>query len=431
MPALEELDLPEIDPADPELSGEFWHARMRELSGAGEWLARAPLGTVVLDREAGEFFLRTKAAIFPGVLLADLFGITDGPLREQVVRNIINVNGADHGRLRKLVNPALAPRAIDAYRPAMREILEELWEPIAAGATADDGADGGGGECDIVDAITRPYPARVIAAVMGAPAEDADRLHDWSMWIQRQFDPIALGQPEQVETIQRKVEEFYAWVRPLIERRRSSPSDDLISKLINAEEEGDPGGGLSGVELENLVLNILVGGVDTSQSQLAHALRLLALHPDQWEALRNDPDDLALRAVDEAVRFEPITPFTARLLTEEVEHNGVTFPQGTVISVCAFSANRDPEAFTDADSFDIRVDRGSSGSSRSLTFGAGIHFCVGRNLARAEIAEALQFIAARVERLELAGEPELQAVSGIYGIDSLPVRLARASARSG
>jgi len=405
MPALADLDLPELDPADPALTGDGWRGRMRDLGSSGQWLARAPLSTVVLDREAGEFFLRTKAAIFPGVLLADLFGITEGPLREQVVRNIINVNGADHGRLRRLVNPALAPRAIDRYRPAMREILAELWEPVEAS-----------GECDLVEALTRPYPARVIASVMGAPAEDAGRLHDWSMWIQRQFDPPALGDPEQLATITRKVGEFYDWVRPLIERRRSSPADDLISSLIAAEEEGDR---LSGEELENLVLNILVGGVDTSQSQLAHALRLLAAEPEQWAALRADPDELALRAVDEAVRFEPITPFTARLLTEDVEYDGVTFPQGTVVSVCAFTANRDPEAFADAERFDITVERESA---RTLTFGAGIHFCVGRNLARAEIAEALAFLARRVESLELAGEPELQNVSGIYGVESLPVR---------
>ena len=439
MPALEELDLPEIDPADPELKGERWHERMRELAAAtmrgdrsGVRLARAPLATVVLDREGGEFFLRTKAAIFPGVLLADLFGISDGPLREEVVRNIINVNGADHGRLRRLVNPALAPRAIDRYRPAMREILAELWEPIGTVEEGgDDGAGGAGGaggsagvadgggavEVDLVASLTRPYPARVIAAVMGAPAEDADRLHDWSMWIQRQFDPIALGDPEQLATIQRKVEEFYGWVRPLIDRRRETPSDDLISSLIAAEEEGDR---LSGVELENLVLNILVGGVDTSQSQLAHALRLLAAKPEQWAALRADPDGLALRAVDEAVRFEPITPFTARLLTEDVEYGGVTFPQGTVVSICSFTGNRDPEAFADAERFDITVERDAA---RSLTFGAGIHFCVGRNLARAEIAEALAFLAGRVEWIEPAAEPGLQSVSGIYGVESLPVRI--------
>ncbi|HEX2389029.1 MAG TPA: hypothetical protein VHI96_07930, partial [Solirubrobacterales bacterium] len=156
MTALAELELPEIDPVDAALRGERWHEEMRRLRDSGEWLARAPLATVVLDREAGEFFLRTKAAIFPGILLADLFGVEDGPLREQVVANIINVNGADHGRLRKLVNPALAPRAVDRYRPAMREILAELWEPVGASR-----------RCDLVEALTKPYPARVIAAVMG------------------------------------------------------------------------------------------------------------------------------------------------------------------------------------------------------------------------------------------------------------------------
>ena len=404
-----ELELPEIDPGDAALSGERWHEEMRRLRDSGEWLARAPLATVVLDREAGEFFLRTKAAIFPGILLADLFGVEDGPLREQVVANIINVNGADHGRLRKLVNPALAPRAVDRYRPAMREILAELWEPVAAS-----------GRCDLVEALTKPYPARVIAAVMGAPAGDAARLHDWSMWIQRQFDPPALGDPEQLATINRKVAEFYDWVRPLIATRRETPADDLISSLITAEEEGDR---LSGAELENLVLNILVGGVDTSQSQLAHALRLLSERPDQWAALRSDPDALALRAVDEAVRFEPITPFTARLLTEDLSYDGVDFPAGTVVSVCAFTANRDPGAFAEPDRFDITVERDKA---RTLTFGAGIHFCVGRNLARAEIAEALAFVARRAERIEPAGEPELQSVSGIYGVERLPVEVVAA-----
>jgi cytochrome P450 len=405
MAALAELDLPEIDPNDPALSGERWHAAMRGLQESGEWLAQAPLATIVLDREAGEFFLRSKSAIFPGVLLADLFGVTDGPLREQVVRNIINVNGADHGRLRRLVNPALAPRAANAYRPVMREILAELWGPVA-----------GSGRVDLVEAITRPYPARVIAAVMGAPAEDADRLHDWSMWIQRQFDPTALSDPEKLATMQRKVAEFYDWVRPLIERRRGSPSDDLISALIAAEEEGDK---LDAAELENLVLNILVGGVDTSQSQLAHALRLLSTRPDQWAALRANPDEMAPRAVEEALRYEPITPFTARLLTEDVEYRGVTFPASTVVSVCAFTGNRDPEAFAAAEEFDIAAERDST---RVLTFGAGIHYCVGANLARAEISEGLAFLAREIETLEPDGEPELQNVSGIYGVERLPVR---------
>jgi cytochrome P450 len=401
VPLLTELDLPEIDLNDPALRGPRWHEVMEELRDSGAWLARAPLGTVVLERAAGEQFLRTKSAIFPGLLLAQLFDITDGPLHEQMVRNIINVNGSDHSRLRGLVNPALSPRAVERYRPFMREILEDLWPPAAAAEPF-----------DFVAQVAKPYPSRTIARVMGAPEDDAPRLHDWSMWIQRQFDPIALGDAEQLATMQRKVAEFYAWVRPLIARRRTTPSDDLISSLIQAEAEGER---LSDVELENLVLNILVGGVDTTQSQLAHAIRLLAERPEQWAALRTDPEELAPRAAEEALRYEPITPLTARLTIEPLEVNGVTFPEGSVVAVCAFAANRDGGA----DAFDIRVPRETK---RMLTFGAGIHYCVGANLARAELAEALAFVARRAERIELAGEPALQSVSGIYGVDELPVR---------
>ena len=406
MPLVTDLDLPELDLNDPTLRGARWHEVMRELRDSGSWLARAPLGTVVLDRAAGEHFLRTKSAIFPGLLLAQLFNITDGPLYEQMTRNIINVNGSDHARLRSLVNPALSPRAAERYRPLMREILQDLW-PAAAAAR----------QFDFVAQLAKPYPSRTIARVMGAPEEDAPRLHDWSMWIQRQFDPIALGDAEQLATIQRKVGEFYAWVRPLIARRRGTPGDDLISSLILAEEEGER---LSDVELENLVLNILVGGVDTTQSQLAHAIRLLAERPEQWAALRDDPGALAPRAAEEALRFEPITPLTARLTTDTVEVNGVTFPEGSVVAVCAFTANRDADSYEAPEEFDIRVPRETR---RMLTFGAGIHYCVGANLARAELSEALAFLARHAERIELAGEPVLQSVSGIYGVDELSVRI--------
>ena len=167
------------------------------------------------------------------------------------------------------------------------------------------------------------------------------------------------------------------------------------------------------------MLNILVGGVDTSQSQLAHAIRLLAAHPDQWELLRADPRGLASAAVDEALRFEPITPFTARILIEEVEHRGVTFPAGSIVLVSAWHANREG---VEPDRFDLTAERGGA---RLLTFGAGIHYCVGANLARAEMQEALAFLAERVSAIALDGEPEFGTPSGIYGLETLPLKLER------
>jgi cytochrome P450 len=258
----------------------------------------------------------------------------------------------------------------------------------------------------------------VIAEVMGAPLADAPRLHHWSNWIQKQFDATSMATER--EGIDRAVEEFYEYAAALLRTRRQSPGDDLISKLIAAEEEGER---LSDVECINLVFNVLVGGVDTSQSQLAHAVRLLAEHPEQWAMLVEDPS-MAEQAVEEALRFEPITPFTARILTEDVEYRDVTFPEGTVVMVCAFTGNRDlgesAAGEGGADTFDIAADRDRA---RPLTFGAGIHYCLGANLARAELQEGLAFLAGKAERLELAGEPLFEGVSGIYGLAELPLRL--------
>lgn len=420
MPRVDELELPTLDYLDPTLRGERFHARMRELladrRSVGGWLATGPYGYAVLDREAVEFFLRTRAAIFPGMTIAQIFDVREGPLYEEMRRNILHINGPDHTRLRSLVNPALSPRAVERHRPVMRELLERIFKGI-----------GEGGSLEFVGDIAKPYPSQAIAHVMGAPLEDAPRLHHWSNWIQRQFDAISMT--EQKPAIEQAVSEFYEYAWGLVRARREQPGEDLISLLIAAEEQGER---LSDVECVNLVLNILIGGVDTTQSQLAHAVRLLAEHPDQWQLLGERPE-LAAQAVEEALRFEPITPFTARILVEEVTFRDVTFPAGTIVMVCAFTGNRDlPEgngaggAGADPDEFNIAATdrRSASNRARVLTFGAGVHFCVGANLARVELQEALAFLAPRMPGLELAGEPVFEGITGIYGLAELPLRFA-------
>jgi cytochrome P450 len=418
MARVEELELPTFDTTDPQMRGERFHAAMAEVRSHG-WLAQAPFGYMTLDREAGEFFLRSRSAIFPGMKIAEIFGVSEGPLYEQMRRNILHVNGPDHTRLRSLVNPALSPRAVERYRPVMREFLEQLLAQAIARSSVSS-TNGAAAEgvvrCEFVEAFAKPYPSLAIATVMGAPLEDAPRLHHWSNWIQRQFDAVSMS--SELELISKAVEEFYEYAEALVRARREDPSDDLISKLIEAEEEGEK---LSDVECINLVFNVLVGGVDTSQSQLAHAVRLLAEHPEQWAMLAEDTS-LAAAAVEEALRYEPITPFTARIVTEDVVYRDVTFPEGTVVMVCAFTANRDLEAEAagerGAERFDITADRGRA---RSLTFGAGVHNCLGANLARVELQEGLAFLAEHLHDLQLDGEPGFEGVSGIYGLAELPI----------
>src|SRR3954453_18444122 len=238
MALISELDLPTLDYTDADLRGDRFHAVMRELRER-TWLATSPLAYFVLDREGATFFLRTRSATLPGMKIAELFGIEDGPLAEEMRRNILHVNGEDHRRLRNLVNPAFTPRAADRYRPAMRAFLAELW----AGLPAD-------GRCDFVAEVAKPYPALTIATVLGAPLQDAPRLHEWSNTIQRQFDgPFLLAERPRIE---RAVEELYDYLDALLAARRSTPGDDLISALLAAEAEGDR---LSDVELVNLVLD--------------------------------------------------------------------------------------------------------------------------------------------------------------------------------
>ena len=405
MNLVSDLDLPAFDYAEPDVSADRYHAQLAGIRQHG-WLAKSPLAYLVLDHDAGEFFLRSRKTAFPGRQIAGFFGVSSGPLAGHIDANILNLSGEHHRRLRALVGPALTPRAADRWRPVMRGFLADLWARVS-----------GDGGCDFVAAVARPYPSLTIAAVLGAPQQDAGRLHAWSTWVQRQFDIRALETSR--DEIERAVTEVEAYVTGLLEARRAAPGDDLISSLLAARDQGDR---LSAGECVQLVVNLLAGGIDTTAGQLAHAIRLFAGHPGQWARLAADPG-LAPRAVDEVLRFEPVTPFTARICLEQVEFRDVIFPAGTIVAVSAERANREGEGGED---FDITAAR----AGRVLTFGAGAHYCPGANLARAELEEALAFLAPRAPGLALDGPPQLGGIEGIYGIDKLPVSWSGSSAMS-
>ena len=396
MNLVSDLDLPVFDYSASDFSADRYHQQLAEIRQQG-WLAKSPLAYFVLDHDSGEFFLRSRATAFPGRQIAEFFGVTGGPLADHIDANILNLTGEQHRRLRALVGPAFTPRQADRWRPVMRGFLEDLWSAVAAGSG-----------CDFVAAVARPYPSLTIATVLGAPRQDAGRLQEWSSWVQRQFDIRALSSNR--DDIERAVIEVQDYVTALLEDRRAAPADDLISDLLAARDQGDR---LSAAECVQLVVNLLAGGIDTTSAQLAHAIRLFAGHPAQWTLLAGDPG-LASRAVDEVLRFEPVTPFTARICLEQIEHRGVIFPAGTIVAVCAERANREGDG---GEEFDITAAR----DARRLTFGAGTHYCLGSNLARAELEEALAFLAPRTPDLALDGPPQLGGVEGIYGIDKLPI----------
>jgi cytochrome P450 len=388
-----DLDLPEFDLGDPDLVGDAYHRRLAALREQS-WLARSPVAVVVLDRAAGEFFLRARATSFPGRQIAELFGITSGPLFEHIDANILNLSDETHRRLRSIVGGAFTPAAANRWRPVMRQLLEQLWGGL-------DGHD----RTEFVAAFAKPYPALTIATILGAPPRDAPRLHEWSTWVQRQFDIRALS--ADLARIEAAVVEVYDYVEALLAQPPEPAT--LLGAMQAAEAEGER---LSHVECVNLAVNVLAGAIDTTQSQLSHALHLFAMQPDQWGLLEKSPD-LVSAAVTEVLRVEPVTPFTARLCLEDIEYQDVVFPAGTIVAICAERGNREA-----GEHFDIT----SEHDARLLTFGAGPHFCLGANLARAELEEALGFLAPKMPGLALDGPVRFGGIEGIYGVESLPLR---------
>jgi cytochrome P450 len=401
MNLVSELDLPVVDCGAPGFSADTYHDQLAALCARNQWLARSQHAYLVLDHDAAEFFLRSRATAFPGREIAAYYGV-GGPLAAHIDSNVLNLHGERHRRLRALAGHAFGPRAADRWRPVMRRFLTQLWARIGAY-----------GECDFVPAIARPYPSLTIATMLGAPHRDVGRLHEWSSWVQRQFDIRALE--ANLPEIERAVKEAEAYVTALIADRQAHPGGDLISSLSGA--------GLTGTECVSLVVNLLAGGIDTTAGQLAHAIRLFAGHPAQWELLAERPV-LAAAATEEVLRFEPVAPFTARICRSGLSYRDVFFPAGTILAVCAERANRQVAG---GERFDITAPR----EARQLTFGAGAHHCLGVNLARAQLEEALAFLSPRMGSLRLNGPPAFGGVEGIYSMDKLLItwsshlRLAR------
>jgi cytochrome P450 len=396
----ENADLPLLAHDDPALAGDRFHQVLDDLASRS-WLVRSDLGYLVLGREPGMALLKDRRLSFPAVELLELQGLNDGIIYDRTTKGLMAQSGPDHARLRRLVSAAFTPRQVERLRPRLRGYLADLWEGIAAA-----------GGCEVVTALARPLPSMAIAELLGVPGDDA-LLARWSASLQAVFDMDMTARRAEIEAAYEEVRDY---VLELVDKRRLQPGEDLLSALVHHEQDGDR---LSDDEIVTLAASVIAGGTDTTESQLAHALRLFADHPEQWETLGRDPA-LAEQATQEVLRFEPIVPFTARLVREELELSGIVFPVGTVLFVCAATANRDPpQTYADPGRFDILADRGGA---PILSFGFGEHFCAGAHLAKAEMTEALAFLAPRMRDLRPAGEAVFGTPTGIYSMRSLPVR---------
>jgi cytochrome P450 len=371
-----------------------------EAARSAHWLARTDLGYAVTRLQDVTAILRDQRFHSALSIIEQSTELESSPFPDGRMESILTMEGAGHARLRRLVAPAFTPASANRLRPTMRTVVGELVDRIADQ-----------GECELVADVCEPYPIPIICELLGAPPEDWKLFSAWATDIFRIFNN---NLAEDLPLIIRAGEELNDYVSEMIAERRADPRGDLLSDLIAIEEEGDR---LSTEEMAMLAQAVLMAGTDTTRNQLACSVALFTEYPDQWALLGERPE-LAGRAVEESMRYLGAVRATARFASEDVVYRDVLFPQGTLVATSLAGANRDPEAFEDPDDFDITRERGTA----QMTFGAGIHFCMGAALARAELQEALPLLARRMPGLARRGDIEWKPSNfGIWGPARLPL----------
>ncbi|MEU3049593.1 MULTISPECIES: cytochrome P450 [unclassified Streptomyces] len=322
--------------------------------------------------------------------------------QEVIGSTLLSVDPPDHTRLRRLVAREFTARRAQRLAPRVQEITDGLLDAMVPR-----------GRADLVEHLAFPLPIIVICELLGVPATDRDAFRAWS-------DEIVA--PTSAEAGEAAVLGIGAYLDGLIaDKRRSGPSDDLLSALIGTASDAEPGEErLTGTELRSLAYLLLIAGHETTVNLIAGGVRALLAHPEQLALLRSDPG-LLDGAVEEMLRYDgPVENATLRFTTEPVTYGGTTVPAGETVLVCLAGGDRDPARFPEPDRFDIRRD-----ARGHLAFGHGIHFCLGAPLARLEARTALASLLTRCPGLAAdpdAGPEEWLPGLLIRGTRRLPVR---------
>jgi pimeloyl-[acyl-carrier protein] synthase len=318
-------------------------------------------------------------------------------------RSMLFRDPPDHTRLRALVSKAFTPRMIETMREHIQEIVDRLLDRVQDA-----------GRMDVIEDLAYPLPVTVICEMLGVPVDDHASIRGWSADIARSLDAIGLPSDQDIvergRTSRRALADYF---RRLVPERRARPQNDLLSGLIAAEEQGDK---LSQDEVIAMCLLLFIAGHETTVNLIGNGTLALLRHPEQMKKLRAEPS-LIGNAVEELLRYDSPVQRTARITTTEVELAGQPLPKGTMVITALGAANRDPAQFADPDRLDV-----TRKDPRHISFGFGIHFCLGAPLARVEGQLALGTLLRRMPNLALAeANPEWRESSVLRGLKRLNV----------
>jgi cytochrome P450 len=372
------------------------YERLRQISP----IVRADDGALVVTRYADCATVTRDSRL--GHMSPDMIAFmgypdwADHPSLRQLFTSMLVLNPPDHTRLRRLVSSTFTARRVEALRPAIAAMVDDLLDRM-------DGA------VDLVEAFAFPLPVNVIGELLGVPGPDRVQfqslVRDWTQILEIINDDVLSVADPAAATIRE-------YLADLAAERRRNPGPDLLSALVTAEQAGDQ---LTEDELLTTAALLFAAGFETTTNLLTNSLVALLANPDQLHLLRERPD-LAAPAVEELLRFDTPVQIVSRLVYEPVELGDVTVEAGERVVAYLGAGNRDPERFTDPDA--LRLDRADNAP---LSFGGGIHYCLGAPLARLEAQEALPALVRRFPRLTLAGTPERRNSLSIRGYTQLPV----------
>ena len=338
-------------------------------------------------------------------MLLDHRRFSSGESGPNYTRNasMLDLDPPDHTRLRSLVSKAFTPRSIAELGPRIQQIVDELLNAVE-----------GKTRFDLIDSFAFPLPVIVIAEMLGVPTQDLEQFKDWSNDIVLSLEPILTE--EQRVRFRQSEQELYEYFEGIIAQRRRTPQDDLVSALLAAEEEGDK---LSHEELLATLLLLLVAGNETTRNMIGNGMLALLRNPEELWRLRNNPD-LLDSAIDELLRYDSPVQLDGRTVVEDSELGGKRMRAGQQVVAVIGAANRDPGAFSEPD----RLDIGRKEKSH-ISFGRGIHFCLGASLAMLEGRIAFASLLERFSSIRLAAEPRQRKQVVLLGVEDLLVDIER------
>jgi cytochrome P450 len=389
-----------VNPLDPNFRANPhpYIKRLRDHDPVNE----TPIGVYRLTRY--DDVVRMLKEVPSGVRMADgtVFGginLPSGP-SEFILRQ----DPPDHTRLRKLMNQAFRPRAVEALRARVVKLVDELLDHAAAR-----------GEMDVIADLALPVPSTVICEMMGVPLSDRDQFTDWTAAATHLL-AAAMAPPDVIERGLAAALSLADYFNALIEERRQNLTDDILSDLIRAEEAGDR---LSHSELVSQSIGLLIAGFETTIGLIGNGTLALIRHPNQLATLQAQPDLIA-NAVDECLRYDGPIPLTIRVTREDTRFGDKIIPRDRPVMCMLYGANRDPAAFPDPDRFDI-----TRKADHHLAFGGGVHFCLGAHLARLEAQVAIGGLVQRFKNFRLLDENLVLGRSLFRVLAALPIAFDR------